>query len=70
MAFDWNLRWTPAIEDVEDYRLVSEAGLSTTIVKGLGFRIGSRNELNNSPPAGIQKHDWLFTTNLTYTLGQ
>lgn len=70
MAFDWNLRWTPAVEDVEDYRLVSEAGLSTTIVKGLGFRIGSRNELNNKPPAGIQKHDWLFTTNLTYTLGQ
>jgi putative salt-induced outer membrane protein YdiY len=70
MAFDWNLRWTPAVEDVEDYRLLSEAGLSTTIVKGLGFRIGSRNEYNNNPPTGIQKHDWLFTTNLTYTLGR
>jgi len=69
LQFDWNLRWTPAVEDVKDYRFLSEAGLSTAIFKGLGFRIGSRNEYNNNPPTGVEKHDWLFTTNLTYTLG-
>jgi putative salt-induced outer membrane protein YdiY len=69
MAFDWNLRWTPAVEDVEDYRLLSSAGLSTSLFKGVGFRIGSRNEFNNKPPAGIDKHDWLLTFNLTYSIG-
>lgn len=69
MAFDWNVRWTPAIEDLEDYRLLSSAGLSTNLFKGIGFRIGSRNEYNNNPPAGIDKHDWLLTFNLTYAIG-
>jgi len=70
VVFGWSLRWTPAVEDVKDYRFLSDASLSTTIFKGLGFRIASRNEYNNNPPTGIQKHDWLFTTNLTYTLGR
>lgn len=70
LGFDWSLRWTPAVEDIQDYRFLSEAGLSTKIFKGLGFRVASRNEFNNNPPAGIQKHDWLFTTNLTYSLGK
>lgn len=66
---DWSIHWTPAVDDLKNYRLLSDAGLSTTILKGLGFRIGSRNQYNNTPPAGIKKHDWLFTTNLTYVLG-
>ncbi len=69
LTLDWALRWTPAVDDIEDYRLLSDAGLATTIFKGLGFRIGSRNEYNNNPPVGIRRHDWLFTTNLTYSLG-
>lgn len=69
MAFDWSLRWTPAVEDIEDYRFLSEAGLSTEVFKGLGFRIGSRNEYNNNPPVGFDKHDWLLTFNLTYAIG-
>jgi putative salt-induced outer membrane protein YdiY len=69
LALDWALRWTPAVDDIKDYRLLSDAGLATTVFKGLGFRIGSRNEYNNNPPAGVKKHDWLFTTNLTYSLG-
>ena len=66
---DWSIRWTPAVDDLKNYRLLSDAGLSTTILKGLGFRVGSRNQYNNTPPVGIKKHDWLFTTNLTYALG-
>lgn len=67
--FDWAIHWTPALEDVKDYRLLSTAGLSTEVFNGLGFRIGTRNEVNNRPPPGIDKHDWLLTFNLTYTLG-
>jgi len=70
VTFGWSLRWTPAVEDVQDYRFLSDASLTTKVFKGLGFRIASRNEYNNNPPTGIKKHDWLITTNLTYTLGQ
>jgi putative salt-induced outer membrane protein YdiY len=69
VTLDWALRWTPAVDDIKDYRFLSDAGLATTIFKGLGFRIGSRNEYNNNPPVGIKRHDWLFTTNFTYSLG-
>jgi len=69
MTLDWALRWTPAVEDLEDYRLLSDAGLSTNLFKGVGFRIGSRNQYNNRPPVGIEKHDWLLTFNLTYAIG-
>jgi len=67
--FDWTLRWTPAVDDVEDYRFLSTAGLSTEVFRGLGFRIGTRNEYNNNPPDGFDKHDWLLTFNLTYSVG-
>jgi putative salt-induced outer membrane protein YdiY len=69
MALDWAIRWTPAIEDVKDYRFLSEAGVTTILFLGVGFRIGSRNEFNNNPPAGIEKHDWRLSFNLTYTIG-
>jgi putative salt-induced outer membrane protein YdiY len=77
LTLDWSLRWTPAIENIKDYRFLSDAGLSTELFQGLGFRIGSRNEFNNNPatiqgtagPYVLAKHDWLLTFNLTYTLG-
>ncbi|KPJ94247.1 MAG: hypothetical protein AMS18_04080 [Gemmatimonas sp. SG8_17] len=70
VLFDWALSWAPSVEDVEDYRVLSEASLTTTIFQGLGFRIGSRNEYNNNPRPEIEKHDWLFTTALTYSVGK
>jgi putative salt-induced outer membrane protein YdiY len=69
IVFDWSLSWAPSVKDVEDYRVVSEASLTTTIFQGLGFRIASRNQYNNDPQPGIEKHDWLLTTALTYTVG-
>jgi putative salt-induced outer membrane protein YdiY len=70
LLFDWSVSWAPSVEDVKDYRVLSDASLTTTIFQGLGFRIGSRNEYNNNPPSEIEKHDWLFTTALTYTVGK
>jgi putative salt-induced outer membrane protein YdiY len=65
----WNVDWGPNVEDFEDYRLRSDASLTTTIFQGLGFRLGVLNELNNKPSAGFKKHDMLVTTSLTYTIG-
>ncbi len=66
----WDLNWSPSTKDFNDYRLVSDASLTTTVYKGLGFRIGVRNEVNNNPPPGIGKGDMLITTSLTYTIGR
>jgi putative salt-induced outer membrane protein YdiY len=70
VAFAWDVDWAPSVEDFADYRFVSEASLTTAIYKGLGFRLASRNEFNNNPRPGIEKHDMLLTTTLTYTVGR
>ncbi|UCD25476.1 MAG: DUF481 domain-containing protein [Gemmatimonadota bacterium] len=70
MVFDWTVAFTPSLEDGEDWRVVSGATLTTAIFEGLGFRIGSRNEYNNNPRPDVEKHDWLFTTALTYSIGR
>jgi putative salt-induced outer membrane protein YdiY len=68
--FQWNFDWAPSTENFRDYRILSTASLTTTIVKGLGFRMASRNEFNNNPPGSAKKHDWLLTSALTYSLGR
>ncbi len=70
IVFDWTVAYTPSLEDGADYRVVSDASLTTTIFEGLGFRIGSRNEYNNKPQPDVETHDWLFTTALTYSIGR
>lgn len=72
-VFAWSVDWAPSTKDLEDYRFVSEASLTTTVFQGLGFRIASRNEINNRPPAqvpALKKHDMLLTTALTYSIGR
>jgi putative salt-induced outer membrane protein YdiY len=66
----WNFDWAPSTENLRDYRMLSTSSLTTTVVAGLGFRLASRNESNNNPPAGFRKHDWLLTSALTYSLGR
>jgi len=68
--FQWNFDWAPSTEDFKDYRILSTSSLTTTIVKGLGFRVASRNEFNNNPSGNAKKHDWLLTSALTYSLGR
>ncbi len=69
-VFSWTGDFAPSVENFRDYRFVSDASLTTTVYKGLGFRIGLRNELNNNPRPGVEKHDMLVTTTLTYTIGR
>jgi putative salt-induced outer membrane protein len=66
----WHFDWAPSTDDLKDYRILSTASVTTTIIAGLGFQIASRNEVNNNPPAGFKKHDWLLTSALTYSLGR
>ncbi len=68
--FQWTFDWAPSTENFRDYRILSTSSLTTTIVKGLGFRVASRNEVNNNPPGDAKKHDWLLTSALTYSLGR
>ncbi|HEX9728078.1 MAG TPA: DUF481 domain-containing protein [Gemmatimonadales bacterium] len=70
-VFGWSLDLAPSVEDLKDYRFVSDAGVTMTVFKGLGFRVASRNEVNNRPSQpGIKKHDMLLTTALTYSIGR
>jgi putative salt-induced outer membrane protein YdiY len=68
--FDWSVDWSPSVENIEDYRLLSEASLTTSVIGGLGFRLAMRNEYNNNPQTGIEKHDMLISSALTYSIGR
>lgn len=68
--FDWSLDWAPNVEDLEDYRLRSDASLTMTVFAGIGFRVGVLNELNNRPQPGVERHDMLVTSTLTYSIGR
>jgi putative salt-induced outer membrane protein YdiY len=66
----WSVDWSPRAAVLGDYRALSSASITTTVFAGLGFRVTSRNDFNNRPPPGVEKHDWLLTTALTYTIGR
>lgn len=65
----WKASWAPNVEDLGDYRIRSSASLTTTVYRGLGFRVGLLNEYNSNPRPGIEKHDMLLTTTLAYSVG-
>ena len=66
----WQLDFSPKVEDVEDFRLVSDVTLTAPLFLGIGFRIGVLDEYNSRPQLGIEKNDLLITTRLSYTIGQ
>ncbi len=70
VTFGWKTSWTPNVEDFSDYRFRSQANLTTSVFKGMGFRVGLLNEYDNTPRPGIRKHDMLLTTAITYSVGR
>lgn len=66
----WQLDFSPKVEDVEDFRLVSELSLTAPLFLGIGFRIGVLDEYNSRPQLGIKQNDLLITTRLSYTIGK
>lgn len=70
MTLDWEVLIDSNVENVADYRARSQASLTTTLYRGLGFRIAVLNELNNTPRPGVEKHDMLVSTTIAYSIGQ
>lgn len=66
----WKTLWAPNAQDLGDYRLRSEANVTTSVYRGIGFRIGLLSEFDSTPQPGIKKLDTLFTTTLTYSISQ
>ncbi len=69
-TFDWALSFDPRITDFSDFQFRSQASVTTTVYKGLGVRLGLLNEVDGQPRPGVEKHDMLVTTTLTYSIGQ
>ncbi len=69
-AFAWKTSWAPNARDFGDYRLRSEANVTTSVYKGIGFRIGLLSEFDSTPQPGIKELDTLLTTTLTYSISQ
>ena len=66
----WKVEFSPEVEAVEDFRLVSDASITAPLFMGIGFRVGALNEYNSRPQPGIERRDLLLTTRLSYTIGQ
>ena len=66
----WQLDFSPKVENIEDFRLVSDVSLTAPLFLGIGFRIGVLEEYNSRPQPGIKKNDLLITTRLSYTIGK
>ncbi len=68
-TFSWDFNWLPNVQDLGDYQIRSDASVTTTVYKGLGVRVGLLNELDSRPRPGVERHDMLLTTTLTYAIG-
>jgi putative salt-induced outer membrane protein YdiY len=66
----WQLDFSPTVEDLGDYRLISDISITAPLFLGIGFRIGALDEYNSRPKPGIEKNDLLLTTTLSYTIGR
>ncbi len=66
----WQLDFSPELENLENFRFVSDVSLTAPLLFGVGFRLGALNEHTSRPQPGIEKNDLLITTRLTYTMGQ
>ncbi len=66
----WQVNFSPEVEDLKDFRLVSDMSITAPLFLGIGFRFGVLNEHTSRPQPGIEKNDLLITTRLTYTIGQ
>ena len=70
LVLDVSADVTPALDDPSDFQILSQTGLTATLIGGLGFRFGLLYEFDNTPRPGREKHDAEVTTTLTYTLGR
>ncbi len=56
-----------SLEDVTDYRILFEGSISFSLSKRLTMPLSANFRFDNSPPAGIRKHDLEIFNGLSYT---
>jgi putative salt-induced outer membrane protein YdiY len=70
MVLLWQADFSPKVEDLADFRFVSDASVTAPLFLGIGFRLSVLDEFTNKPQPGIKKNDLLVATRLSYTIGQ
>lgn len=69
-AFSWRVESTSSLREPADYRLRSDASLTTRLFAGVGVRFSAVNEFNSRPRPGVKPHDMLLSTTVTYSVGR
>jgi hypothetical protein len=70
MVLLWQVDLSPKLEDLGDFRFVSDASITAPLFLGIGFRLSVLDEFSSKPQPGIKKNDLLVATRLSYTIGQ
>jgi putative salt-induced outer membrane protein YdiY len=68
--FSTALDVTPALQDFNDYQLLSDSNLTATLIAGFGFRVGLLVQYDNTPAPGFDTTDTTLITALNYNLGR
>lgn len=64
-----SIAFTPKFDDFNDYNLIAEAGIDTTISEHWALRSSIRYQYDSSPAAGRQSDDTTLLMGLSYSLG-
>jgi putative salt-induced outer membrane protein YdiY len=70
MVLLWQVDLSPKVEDLGDFRFVSDASITAPLFLGIGFRLSVLDEFSSKPQPGIKKNDLLVATRLSYTIGR
>ena len=66
----WRLDFSPELGNLGYFRFLSDANITAPLFAGIGFRVGVLDEYDSRPQPGIEKHDLLLTTRVSYTIGR
>jgi putative salt-induced outer membrane protein YdiY len=69
-ALSWRVESTPSLGELADYRVRSDASLTSKLFAGVGIRLSAVNEFNSRPRPGVKQHDMLLSTTVTYSVGR
>ena len=61
--------YTPALDNLSDYEVLTLSNLTVSLIGGLGFRIALIYEYDNTPLAGRERNDTEFTWTVAYAFG-
>ena len=64
-----SIAFTPKFDNFNDYNLIAEAGIDTTISEYWALRSSIRHQYDSSPAAGRQSDDTSLLMGLSYSLG-